>query len=183
MPKTLVVILFFAIFSFAQFAEVLTSSTKPPKGCIKRGNLIKCAVKETRGAGKIYSAKTHRVYWYYPKAEGQTEMFAINQCDSIVVMVDAELAVQALVAVASGDTLTAIKKSLLAEQAMKNGDYTLMCKQTSTKKLEVFCQSDGRRAYIVKYDELGIEESKNIKITNNPNYCTEQFQNVFNGKW
>lgn len=181
MSKTLIAILLFAMFSFAQFAEVFTSATKAPKGCIKRGDLVKCAVKETRGAGKIYSAKTHRVYWYYPKAEGQTEMFAINQCDSIVVVVDVELAAKALVAVASGDTLTAIKNGILAEQAMKNGDYTLMCNQTSTKKLEVFCQPDGKRAYIVKYDELGIEKSKNIKITNNPNYCTEQFQKVFNG--
>ena len=154
MSKTLVAILFLTMFSFAQFAEVFTSATKAPKGCIKRGNLVKCAVKETRGAGKIYSAQTHRVYWYYPN----------------------------LVAVASGDTLTAIKNSVLAEQAMINGDYTLMCNQTSTKKLEVFCQPDGRRAYIVKYDELGIEKSKEIKITNNPNYCTEQFQKVFNGK-
>lgn len=158
-------LIFFVGFTFADVNQELIY----PKGCKRKGNLIKCPIRRIN-AGEIFDLDRNLMYEYYPKSDRQTEMASVSRCRSIT-------------PVPSDEWIEYRSKDYknwtdFMMDVIKARDFILTCEERVPIK-EIFCQDDKMRILIVKYDDLGIEDELIRTSTDNPHYCKEKFDKKF----
>lgn len=141
-----------------------------PKGCKRKGNLVKCPIKRFN-AGEIYDLDKKLVYEYYPKGEHQTEMAATVKCKKIIPYPNEEWSKYH-----NREDYSDITEFLIA--AINAKEFFFFCEEPISVKT-FFCQDDKRRVLIIKYDDLGIEDEQIKTTTDNPRYCKEKFDKKF----
>lgn len=141
-----------------------------PKGCKRKGNLIKCPIRKYN-AGKIYDLDRKLKYEYFPKSEGQTEMAAVGKCKNILTIPSEEWMKSHNI-----EDYNDAYEVMVA--AINTRDFVFICEDEVPIK-EFFCQENKRDVLIVKYDDLGIEDERIVTTTDNPRYCKEKFDKKF----
>lgn len=141
-----------------------------PRGCKRKGNLIKCPIRPYN-AGEIYDLEKKLVYEYYPKGEGQTEMASTVKCKNIMPYPTEEWSKNH-----NREDYGNISEFLI--EAINAKEFFFFCEERVSVK-SFFCQDDKRRVLIIKYDDLGIEDERIMTTTDNPRYCKEKFDKKF----
>jgi len=170
-----IALLFLMASAIYAFNPIYSLDMDPPSGCVKKTSSVKCADMNHVGGGYIYDIVGKRMLNYFPANEGNTKEVAIVYSCSGFVRTPASYNLDMA---GNGTTDVPADVEHTYEAELANGMFSLVC-GTLTPITTYSCHKNGKWVRVVNYDEVGIESSRNVLDTSNPNFCKTFFQNAF----